>query len=556
MDFQYLKDRSNYIDRYDLQTVKECLDNVEMMRNVYQKSLTSKDLKDISQEDKLKDANLMLNRILFVIKGTRYKERQQTIDKWIEEDRLKQDKQDYTLEPKDIICPLCQNPMYFNSSKYLEDKYGSPVMRMLFLFKCSKCKKQQWVYDNGEIRVSKPDLCPKCKKEIDVSYKKKGKVITWKYKCKSCGFSKTEVDNFEKKDKEWEIKQAQWKKEEEEGKRLLEKYRKEYCLSDKEGQEYVETLEAMEVANVIYEEEKQKFDDQAYQVAVSLKKLKILELEKLLSEKLLKENYVKFTLDKPEIGKYMIVPFSVLDANSTRRQNISEDTLKKLIKDALEDTNWRLMTDGIHYRLGYLSGSLKAYETEDDLIQLSGGKKEQKQSKIDPEKRAKYSSHKLVQLARMSGEFDGIEATRKRRLEKEPEGFFLNDGKGPYSCGICGQGAYGEDIWWTLNGLWCRNCWKNIKEGVIPPLKDRYDKKSNYFEDWQIQDDFGVHPATREKLKRQGLLKGRDLINEKGQIYYTIYLVSENQKFLKKYPRKDRKTREVMIDDKGKQVVL
>ena len=64
-----------------------------------------------------------------------------------------------------------------------------------------------------------------------------------------------------------------------------------------------------------------------------------------------------------------------------------------------------------------------------------------------------------------------------------------------------------------------------------------------------------MHPATRGKLKRQGLLKGRDLKNEKGQIYYTIYLVSENQEFLKKYPRRDRKTRETIVDDKGKQVV-
>lgn len=553
----YLKDEHYYIDRYDLQTIEECLDNVKMFQDIYQKCLVSKDLKDISQEDKLKDANLMLNRTLFVIKGTRYKERRQTIDKWIEEDKLKQDKQDYTPEPKGVVCPLCKGSMYFNSSKHLEDAYGNPVMRMMFLFKCSKCKKQQWVYDNGEIRVSKPDLCPKCKEEIDIKATRKGKVITWKHKCTACGYTKTEIEDFAKHDEEHKKWQEEQTKKEEEGKRLLEKYRKEYCLSDKEGHEYVETLEAMEVAKEVYEEEKQKYDDQAYQTAINLKKLKIIELEKLLSEKLLKESYVKFILDKPKMGKYVVVPFSVLDANSTRRQNVSEDTLKKLIKDALGDTNWRLMTDGIHYRLGYLFGNLKAYEQEEDLLALLGGtKKETKPSKIDPEKRAKYSSHRLVQMARMSGEFDGIEATRKRRLEKEPEGFFLNDGKGPYYCGICGEGAYGEDIWWTLNGLWCRNCWRNIKEGVIPPLKHRYGKDNTYFQDWQIQDDFGVHPATRGKLKRQGLLKGRDLKNEKRQIYYTIYLVSENQEFLKKYPRRDRKTRETIVDDKGKQIVL
>ena len=165
-------------------------------------------------------------------------------------------------------------------------------------------------------------------------------------------------------------------------------------------------------------------------------------------------------------------------------------------------------------------------------------------------------SHNLVQLQKLLGEFAGIESMRKRRLEKEPEGFFLDDGKGPYSCGICGQGTYGKDIWWTLDGFWCRNCWNNIKNCAIPPLKHRYDNNDIYFQDWQIQDDFGVHPATRGKLKREGLLKGRELKNEMGQTYYTIYLVSENQEFLEKYPRKDKKTRETIVGKDGKLITL
>lgn len=552
----YLKADQHYLDRYDLHTVEECLDTVKMFQEVYQKSSTSEEVKDVLKEEKVKALNYMLNLHLFGIKAKRFEKKQETIRKWMEDDKLKQDKQDYTPTPEGIICPLCNAPMHFNITKHLDSSYDSPIMRMMFLFKCSTCTKQQWVYDDSEIRVSKPDLCPKCKKEIYLTYSRKGKVITTKYKCKACGYSKKEVEDLAKKDKEWEKQQAQWKKEEEESKKLLEKYRTEYCLSDKEGKEYVETVEALEVGHEVYEEEKQKYDDKAYQVAVNLKKLKILDLEKLLSEKLLKENYVKFALDKPDMGRFVVVPFSVLDATSTRRQNISEDTLKKLIKNTLEDTNWRLMSDGIHYRLGYLSGSLKAYEQEEDLLELSGAKKEVKPPKIDPEKRAKYNSHNLVQLARMSGKFDGIEATRKRRLEKEPEGFFLNDGKGPYSCGICGESAYGEDIWWNLDGLRCRNCWRNIKEGVIPSLKHRYDKNNTYFEDWQIQDDFGVHPATRGKLVREGLLKGRSLKNEKGQIYHTVYLVSENQEFLKKYPRIDRKTREIIAGPGRKSVQL
>jgi transposase-like protein len=551
----YLKDDQYYIDRYDLQTIEECRDIVKMFQEVYQKSLVSEDLKHLSLEEKERNLNIMLSRMLFAAKAKLYQEKQGTLRKWMEDDKRKQDKQDYTPEPKGVVCPLCGASMYFNITKELDDFSGSPIIRMMFLFKCSKCTKQQWVYDDGEIRLSKPDLCPKCKEEMEVSANRKGKVITWKYTCKACGYTKKETEDFAKKDKETEQWEAQRKQKEEENKKLLEKYRKEYCLSDTEGKKYVEEMEALEVGHEVYEEEKRKYDTHAYQASVSLKKLTILDLEKLLSEKLLKENYVKFTLDKPDMGRFVVIPFSVLDATSTRRSNVSEDTLKKLVKDTLADTNWRLMSDGIHYRLGYLSGSLKAYEQEEDLLELSGAKKEPKPSKIDPAKREKYNNHNIVQVFRMSGKYDGIEAMRKRRLEKEPEGFFLTANEGPYACCICDERHYGNEIWWNLDGLRCINCWRNIKEGVIPPLKRRYED-SSYFEDWQIQDDFGVHPATRGTLKREGLLKGRDLKNEKGQIYHTVYLVSDNQEFLKKYPRKDKKTRETIIDDKGRQVEL
>jgi hypothetical protein len=306
-----------------------------MFQDIYQKSLNNEELKDISKEDKLHDVNLMLHRTLFVIKGKRYEKKQETIQKWMEEDKLKQDKQDYTPTPESVVCPLCGGSMYFNASKHLEYSYDSPIMRMMFLFKCSKCTKQQWVYDDGDIRVSKPDLCPKCKEEIEIKATRKGKVITWKHKCKTCGFSKTEVDDLAKHDEEHKKWEEEQKKEEEEGKKLLEKYRQEFCLNEKDGIEHVETLEAMEVSHEVYEEEKQKYDDKANQTAVNLKRLTVLEIEKLLTEKLEKEKYVKFILEKPDMGRFMTIPFNVLDANSSRNPNVSEATLKKLLKDTL-----------------------------------------------------------------------------------------------------------------------------------------------------------------------------------------------------------------------------
>ena len=184
----YLKDDQHYIDLYDISTIKQCLKVVEMFQDVYEQSLTSDGLKDMSREDKYSDATKIMYWHLWLTQAQEYKNKKETVKKWMDADKLKQDKQDHTPVPEDIACPLCNGSMDFNSSKHLEYSYDSPIMRMMFLFKCQECKKQQWVCDDGEIRISKPDLCPKCNKDLDHKNSKKGKAITIHYKCKNCGF--------------------------------------------------------------------------------------------------------------------------------------------------------------------------------------------------------------------------------------------------------------------------------------------------------------------------------------------------------------------------------
>ena len=43
---------------------------------------------------------------------------------------------------------------------------------------------------------------------------------------------------------------------------------------------------------------------------------------------------------------------------------------KESIDGALMSTNWRLMSDGVAYRLGILTGRLRGYEREEDLLKL------------------------------------------------------------------------------------------------------------------------------------------------------------------------------------------
>jgi hypothetical protein len=536
---QYLYEEQYYIDRYDLSTIKACLDVVKMFQEVYDKSLTAEEMKSIPKHEKYKGAYQMCYWHLVMIKAQEYKKKNETIQKWMETDKVEQEKYDLTPAPS-TYCSDCKVRMK-STMKHLEN-YMDESLRVLFFFECPTCKKRKGVYEDGEERVSKPDLCPKCNKEAKVTHTRKGDILTWKTTCSACGFKEKTVDDFAK------MKEEREKREQEE-KDLLQKHRKEFCLSDEEGKKHIEIMGAMEYANEAFEEEKQKYDHTSYQQAIQVKKLSIVELEKLLSELLEKSKYIKLSFDKPEIGQFVIVPFTVQDADASRKKDTSSFDLQKLIKDTLEGTNWRLVNNDTIYRLGYLSGNLKGYEHEEDLIKLYG-KKEQKPKEDKFEKERQYGSNNWVQIARITGKHAGIEAMRKRRLEKEPEGFFLEENRdGYYTCFICRDSYYGNEIWWNLDGLRCKDCWRNTKEGVIPRLSS--DKDDMWVHKWQLERNHGVRASSAKKLRKEGLLHGRDLKREDGSIYCTVYLNEENQEFLKKYPKKADNIKMTMLDMNG-----
>lgn len=533
---QYLKDEQYYTDLYDLFTIKACLKVVHFWQDLYEKKDTDPKLKEIPSDELEKGFNHYLNRELMFRKGEEYRSKSKTISEWIERDRVRQDKIDNTPAPSNIACPKCNSLMVVENFKHLEDWPEDKPMRVLFIFECPKCKKRLGLYDNGEEHISKPNLCSKCGKEIKTTYKEKDGVSTTTEKCTSCTYKNVEVEDWAKHKLE---REAEKKKDIE----LLEKYRSEFCLSEKEGKEYIELVEAMEVANVVHDEEMHKFDNPLYERSLQLKKTNITDLEILLTKSLESAKYAKLSFEKPEIGQYVIVPFTVQDTDSSRRDRISVSELEKIIKNSLEDTNWRLLSNSVSYRLGYLEGRLKGYEREEDMLKLAGKKEEpvKPKPKIDEVKRQKYASNNLVQLARLIGEHDGIENMRKRRLTKEPEGFFLEASEGPYNCGICGEHHYGNEIWWNLDGLRCADCRRNIVEGVIPPLKrSKHDDKAEWFDKWEITSNRGIHPSSIRKLKREGILHGRELKRKGGSDYFTVYLVSENSDFLSKFPKRDR----------------
>jgi hypothetical protein len=161
------------------------------------------------------------------------------------------------------------------------------------------------------------------------------------------------------------------KKEEEKIDPDYAKDKARFCLSEEEGKKYQEARRNLEGLKSLMAEMKEREDNKhIYDAVKEMKKPKIAELSELLTPALKKAGYIEFSLDKPEVGKDIYVGFNCLDSKTGRGDNESRKALKKLVDTVLEETNWRLMSDGISYRLGYLNGRLRAYEREEDLKNL------------------------------------------------------------------------------------------------------------------------------------------------------------------------------------------
>lgn len=530
MDFQYLKDKQHYVDRYDILTIEKILDHYYSVRDGMLKE-KDKEFAKYSQKKFEEEINKCLNLLLYTMKEQSYQNKAKTIEEWMDGDRKMQELHDNTPPPSNIKCKKCKSLMTY-LDKNLHNAYDSDAY-MTFLFKCEKCNKRQIVYSDGSEWKYDPPKCPKCKHELKTDIKFKGELSIFTSKCPKCGYKNKNVSDH-----------AQFKREqaakEKKDKELLEQYREKLCLSEKEGQEYIEMSEAFEVAAVVRAEERQKYESPIYEESLQLKKTKISDLVVILTEALEKEKYIKLSLGKPDMRQYVTVPFSVQDADPKREDRTSVKHLEELIKQTLEDTNWRLMANSVLYRLGYLEGTLRGYEGKEEMIKLVSKKEESKpKSKIDEAKRQKYASNNVVQLAKLFGEHEGIEAMRARRLKKEPDGFFLNDGKVGYTCGICGETISGDNTWWDLKGIRCSDCQRNLKAGVVP--LEIFDDDYGYdvvVKEWQMQSDYNIHPSTMRKLCRQGVLKSRDLKRLDGTVYKRLFVVSENKEFFKEHPKK------------------
>lgn len=361
--YTHLQERKFYEDIYDKHTVESGRRGMVHYEKFYSE-LEAKLPKD-DTIDRPGNA-VLLNAFYMQVVGLklleRYQNREQYINDWMAKDEAKDDQIASARLSEEPYCHHCgkqglriiDKSLMHRSKTY---KIGDPE-EVLFMLRCPHCEKNSALWEDGTAWKVKPTVCPKCKSEVTHKTTKTNKAITITYTCTACKHSfKDKMDFTEKK---------------EEPDPDFDKDRAHFCLWDKKFREHlIATKKGFEDIAQLGKEMKEKQDNKhLYDAIKEMKKPKIAELSTILAPALKKAGYIEFSLEKPEVGRDVFVGFSCLDSKNDRGDYDSEKTLKKTIEAALKDTNWRLMSDGIHYRLGYLSGRLRAYEREEDLKNL------------------------------------------------------------------------------------------------------------------------------------------------------------------------------------------
>ena len=349
---EHLKDEQEYIDRYDRITVDDC----RWRENFHKNYAETKEYKNDAEKNLVKGVGEIAWHFEQLYVTLDWHDRKDsTIRKWMEEDRERDARLATAHAPENIFCNECYARMKFES-KHLWDR--DKKERVLFFFDCpAGCTKRKALYDDGEEYIPEPKLCTKCGHEVAIKRERldEEKVHTT-YSCSHCSHEETDV--FE----------LSLKKEESDPKYEYDRAR--FCLSGdalRKAQEEKYNIEQLKA--IVEKHEAREQNKEVYEKVSQLQKLTVPQLKELLTTVLTEAKYLSLTFEKPDLGRIVSLEFSVEEL-STENERESCNKLRKLLQKHLEATNWRLMTDGINYRLGILSGRVRVYESEEDLVKL------------------------------------------------------------------------------------------------------------------------------------------------------------------------------------------
>lgn len=360
--YTHLKERKHYKDRYDESTVEICRKGERVVNQTFtemQKKLSAKELKQHMPGWYLQYSILYFSMVEMPA-ALRVAEREETITKWMKQD----DDKDQRLADAHIAggtcCRSCGKDMRVISKDYMR-REGHKEDDVLLMFECEACNKRKAFWQDGTEWEGAQLKCEKCGSEVKSTHKTKDKVITTTMTCTKCGHVETDVMDLSKDPV----------KKEESVDPYYELDRKRFVFDDdmmSKCQQKAQHLERLQKLHATTADRVEHVD--IYDAVKAVKKLKIAQLSELLTPAVLKKQYNDFKLGQPQIGREVSLDFNCLDTKDDREEYQSKKDLQKLIEKTLIDTNWRLMSDGVSYRLGYLSGRLRAYESEEDIKKL------------------------------------------------------------------------------------------------------------------------------------------------------------------------------------------
>ncbi len=378
MSYQHLKERSYYEEMYDRHTVERCRWHEEPRPLSYEEKDARKGLTP-GQIQWARD--LASDWLLFQLVGDRWLQREKSIDEWMERDKQRDLMLERAQKPL-IRCPKCSRVMECVYTHVNFDVDNSKREWVEFFIACKACKESKTVHENGQEIPDRPSLCVKCNKAVEFSTKKKGGKEYFVDTCKHCGHVEETVSVLDRE------KKAPTPEE-------IEKFeydKKRFCLSSAQGERYKLWVDGMKQMGE--EKKEQEANTEYYDKLADVKKINIAGLEKLLKAAIKKTDYVDLQISMQPPDRQIILNFSVRDTQEKRPEYDSRKTLEKIIEKALEDKNWSLMSEGVSYRLGFLSGRIRGYETEEDLQELTKSrmKKNGKLVKVSNSRSAKYAS--------------------------------------------------------------------------------------------------------------------------------------------------------------------
>ena len=343
--YKHLQPEQYYIDLHDKFTVDRLRLSELQPINL---------LKDDPSEEAQRTVRAFREMLLYFEKGDRYLKKKSDIAEWMERDRKKDERIESAKSFSGILCPACKKEMELVSKDLIET---TSVNSVLFLYQCGKCDNRKAFYENGEEYESKPDKCPKCDSDMAKSHKKTKTSIITISTCLKCKYIDKYVYNLREKKKEVDLN--------------FEADRKRFCMSEEEGLEYLRALDNMRGLEAVMKDiEERHKNKEIYDKVAKLKNLPIGEIKRMLVEALEKDSYSDVQFDKPEMGRFVSVPSTAQDNKLERNGHDSRYKLKQIISNVLANTNWRLMSDGISYRMGYVSGKIRGYEGEEELLKI------------------------------------------------------------------------------------------------------------------------------------------------------------------------------------------